>query len=184
MQDPLQIWYGPLLNPAILQLPRIEFSLEGSPRMPWGLLLDEITRITGDMPGMWPQKPWYDQQGNGAYPFGNERLPHREWENWPNQVQLRKHDAALIVPTNLGDFELESKFSGSPEQQSFVNQLEQGVTITRWLLYSITEDVLLFLVAKEYSEWVFRLHQSLERHEVSAVHFCTCQIPFSARATT
>ncbi len=181
MQDPLQIWYGPLLNEAILQLPRIEFSLEGAPKMPWAFLMDELMRITGDLPGLWPQKPWFDANGNGEFPLGNEQLTQSDWENRFNQDQLKRYDPSLVIPTSLGAQELASVFTtGNPKQASFVNQLQNGVKTTRWLLYAVNEDVLLFLTAREHAEWVCQLHDSLARHDVSAVFFCTCPIHFSS----
>jgi hypothetical protein len=160
MKDPLRDCYSFPVSETLLALPKMIFSLEGMADNAWPDMLDKLSQITGDSFGLWPQRPWYDQNGNGAFPFSNEMLSHRDWSNRFNQSKLRQYDGNLIVPSDFSDDRMEDIFSGTSHNiEALINRLPEVVKSMRWILYAINEDALMFLTSAEYSIWVVSLRQ-------------------------
>ena len=162
MSDPLEIQYPFKVNDVLLALPRMIFTCEGMSHDPWPGLLKFLEWTTCSKPALWPRKPWFDANGNGEFPFSNENVSHKEWGNQFNQAQLQSYspEYPILLPAEITAVELDRWHSFyRAGTESFINHIPDIVAVTQWLLYSLTEDHLLFVANADKGELVAGLRK-------------------------
>jgi hypothetical protein len=156
------------LPQAVAQLPILICQLN-TPGV-WPDFLDALANITGSKPAQWPQRPWFDQNGNGAFPLRNEEASRCEWANPYNQKQLRDCDLPdLLIPANASDQGLQTLLTMDEGEEVFVTRLPQSLRTVKWLLFALHEEWVCFAVDPPHHPWVAQLTAWCADREIESV---------------
>jgi hypothetical protein len=153
------------LSDEVLSIPKVLIMLNEAGS--WNGFLDQLTNVTGSIPGEWPSKPFYDSSGNGDYPLRNPLLLRAGWSNPYNQEQLRKDDFDyFLIPSEAPEQDL-GTVSDSVSYVGvgvLINRLPKLLTVVPWAVLTLSEDWMVFAAARKHAAWVVQIRDWCEKH--------------------